>query len=420
MEIIAQLLLLLLLTRLFGMIATRFGQPATVGEITAGIGIAAYVAGFGVSLPVLGPILSGIATSDGLQMVANGAIFFLVLTAGIEMRPDDVKQHSGASFMVAIGGAAVPLVAGFWLAWTLLPDTGARQAQALLVGVVMSITSIPATIKVLSELNLIKSLSGQTIISAAIFDDIIGLFLLAVLTAVIETGHIPDAVDFALLLLKIGIFFGVVVGLGVHVYPRVSRRLRALETASLEFGTLMAVGLGYGLLAEELGMHWLLGAFAAGLFFEPSRVGGRAYTEIRLIATGITAGFFGPIFFASIGLRVDLQAVAAIPGIVALLIMTAFFGKLLGAGVAARWGGLSSRDSLVVGIGMSTRGAVELVILSIALEAGLFRQGNGADPVTANLYSALVVMIAATTLLAPVLLRRALGTNEPTLPSKDD
>lgn len=408
MEIIAQLVVLLLLTRLFGEIAARLGQPATVGELTAGVMIAAVVAGFGTTLPVLGPLLSGIATSDTLRLISNAAIFFLVLMAGIEMRPGEVAQHSGATFMVALGGVLVPLSAGFWLAWTFLPASDARQAQALLVGVVMSITSIPATVKIFSEFNLIHSKVGHTVVYAAIFDDVIGLFLLAVLTAVIETGHIPDITSFALLLLKIGMFFAVVIGLGVHVYPRVSRRLQALQTASAEFSILMAVALCYALLAETLGMHWILGAFAAGLFFEPARVGAFTYNEMKMIVTGVTVGFFGPIFFASIGLRVDLSAISAVPWFVAALIVVAFAGKLLGAGIPARWTGLGTRDSVVVGVGMSTRGAVELVVLSVAYQAGLFAGTGEPNPIIDNLFSALVLMIAVTTLVTALVLRRIL------------
>jgi Kef-type K+ transport system membrane component KefB len=408
MEIIAQLVLLLLLTRLFGEIAAKLGQPATVGELTAGMAIAASIAGFGDTLPILGPILTGIATSDAVHLISNAAIFFLVLLAGLEMRPAELKEHSGASLLVALGGALVPLAAGFWLTWTLLPDTGARLAQALLVGVVMSITSIPATAKIFGEFNLIHSKVGQTVISAAIFDDVLGLFMLAVLTAVIETGQIPDIGTFALLLLKIGIFFAVVVGLGVHVYPRVSRRLRALQTASLEFSTLMVVALGYALLAEALGMHWILGAFAAGLFFEPARVGAFAYNEMKLILTGVTVGFFGPIFFASIGLRVDLTAFGAVPWFVAALIAVAFASKLLGAGALARSTGLGTRDSVVVGVGMSTRGTVELIVLSVALQAGLFAPIGEPNVIVENLFSALVLMTVATTMITSLVLRRIL------------
>ncbi|NIQ95226.1 MAG: cation:proton antiporter, partial [Desulfuromonadales bacterium] len=88
-------------------------------------------------------------------------------------------------------------------------------------------------------------------------------------------------------------------------YPKVSRGLRTLQATALELSTLIAVALAYGLLAEWLGMHWILGAFMAGLFFEPDRVGFRAYTGSKLIVGGVTAGFFGPIFFASIGARLE-------------------------------------------------------------------------------------------------------------------
>ncbi len=380
------------------------GQPGSVGELTAGIALAFAASLFGTILP----FLTQLASSQALHDVAQLGIFFLVLLAGVESQPDELRQHSGSTFFVAIGGAIVPLTLGFGLAWAFLPTSEFKTVQALLVGIAMSITSIPATIKVLSEFNLLHSRLGQTIVGAAIFDDVLGLFLLAILTSMMQSGNTPSLLSFAFLFGKVALYFAITISLGVHLYPKVSRSLKALQSAALEFSVLMGVALAYGLLAEALGMHWILGAFLAGLFFESSRVGMKAYQEIKLIVTGITRGFLGSLFFVSIGLHVQFGAVTSIPLFMGLLILVAFCGKLMGSGLPAMWSGLSSREGMAVGVGMSSRGAVELIVLSIALEAGLFAHDGQENPFVAHLFSALVFMGVATTFGSLVLLRRIL------------
>ncbi len=146
----------------------------------------------------------------------------------------------------------------------------------------------------------------------------------------------------------------------------------------------------------------------AGLYLEPGRVGWRAYQEVKLIVTGITHGFLGPLFFVWIGLHVEFQAVSGIPLFLGLLLLVAFSGKLIGSGFPAYWLGLDRREALAVGVGMSNRGAMELIVLSIALEAGLFAYGIEQDGVVAHLFSSLVLMGVVTTFTSLILLRRIL------------
>jgi Kef-type K+ transport system membrane component KefB len=401
LQLFLELLALLLLTRIFGELAERIGQPASVGEILAGILLALSVVWLG---PVL-PFLSKMASSEVLEAVANLGIFFLVLSAGIEMEPREITESAKNSFGIALGGMIVPLAAGFALAWTFLPESDLRPLQSFLAGVALSISAIPATIKIFGDLGLLHTNVGKLVVSAAVFDDVLGLFLLAILLAVIETGQVPDILSFLLLAAKASFFFFVTVLLGAHVYPRVSRGVKAMQAAATEFSALAVVALAYGLLAEVLGMHWILGAFMAGLYFERTRVGSRAYNEIRLICNTLTKGVLGPLFFAYIGLRVDLTALTQAPLFLFLLISVAFFGKVAGAGLPARFAGLSNRDAAAVGIGMSARGAVELVVLSIAYEKGVFIAEEGNDSPAGHLFSSLVLMGVVTTMLAPILLR---------------
>jgi len=401
LEVFLELLILLIVGRACGEAAERLRQPASAGEIFAGIVLAAIVAWFGQDIPFVAALVS----SEALIYTADVGIFCLVFLAGIEMEPKEVAQSPVRSLAVAIGGMVVPLIGGVALAWLFLPDSEQRQTLALLTGIVLSITALPATVKVLEEFDLLHTRVGELIVGAALFDDVLGLFLLAVLLAVIETGHVPEMATLALLIGKVVVFFTITVVLGAHVYPHVSRGLNLMQAAAFEFSALAVIGLAYGLLAEALGMHWVLGAFMAGLFFEPSRVGITAYNEIKLIFTAVTSGFLAPLFFVSIGLRVDLAALTGVPLFLLLLLAAAFLGKVLGAGLPALWTGLPRREALAVGVGMSARGAVELVVLSIAYDAGLFAQADHTDPVTRHLFSSLVLMGVVTTMLAPVLLR---------------
>jgi Kef-type K+ transport system membrane component KefB len=404
-----ELLLLLFLARGLGEIAERLGQPASVGEIGAGIVLATAALAFGGQIP----FLAQLAHSQVLYYVANAGIFFLVLVAGIDLEPRELTERQAGSLAVAAGGVALPLAGGFALAWIFLPDSGQKPMLCLLVGVAVSISSIAATVKIFEEFGVLHTWFGRTVVSASIIDDVIGLILLAVVLAMVRTGSVPGNAEFAWLLGRVGIFFAVTIALGAHVYPHVSRRLRTMKATSFEFSVLCGVGLGYGLLAEALGLHWILGAFMAGLYFESSRVGPLAYNEMRMVFGAVAGGFLGPLFFASIGLRVELGAITQIPLFLGLLIGVALLGKLIGAGLPAYLVGRDRRGALAVGAGMSARGAVELVVLSIAAEAGLFEQADQEDPVTANLFSALILMGVVTTLLTPVLLRRILPQKPP-------
>lgn len=405
MTVFLELLVVLILARAVGEGAVRLGQSAAMGEVLAGIVIAGLAVGIGGRVP----FFAGLPESEVFEAAATVGIFSLMLMAGIELKPSEVAEHSLGTFFVALGGVLVPLALGVALGLAVLPPGEPRFVQALLIGVAMAITAIPASVRILADLGLLHAPVGRVIVGAALFDDVLGLVLLAVLTALSTTGAVPGVGEIALLAAKVAIFFGITVGLGAHVYPRVSRGLRTLQATALEFSVLIAVALAYGLLAEFLGMHWILGAFMAGLFFEPERVGFRAYDGIKLILGGLTAGFFGPVFFASIGAQIRFGAIGSAPGFLVLVILFAFGGKLIGAGVPAALAGLPKREAVAVGIGMSSRGAVELVVLSVAVQTGIIATGpGGGNGNGGHIYSCLVVMAVITTLMAPALLRRVL------------
>jgi Kef-type K+ transport system membrane component KefB len=233
------------------------------------------------------------------------------------------------------------------------------------------------------------------------------LLLLAVVTNLITLGQLPGGYTMVHLLVQAAGFFALTGVLAYFGYPMIWRRIEPVAIPGLRLVVLLAIGVGFGALAEHLGMHFVLGPFMAGLFFEPEQVGTDAHERLKAILQPVTLGILGPVFFAWIGMQLDLGAFSAVPWFLAALIAIAFLGKFIGAGLPALWSGLGRRDAAAIGIGMSGRGAIELIIVSIALAAGVFEHPQG-DPIVAHLFSALVITAVVTTALTPVLLRLVL------------
>jgi Kef-type K+ transport system membrane component KefB len=401
-ELLCILLVLLLLTRFAGEVATRLGQPPLVGELVAGIvlGVVAH------QLSGVLPVLSSLEDNEVFDALTDLAIFFLMLLAGIEMSPRELTARSGAAFWVALGGLLVPLAGGFALGWVFIPASDYKLAQSLFLATALAITAVPVSVKVLMDLGQLDSPVGKIIVSAAVFDDVFSLILLAVLTAVIQTGTLPDLLSVGLLIGKIVAFFIVTGLIGHYVFPWLGRRVKGMQAQELEFSGLLMAGLSFALIAEAFGLHFILGAFMAGLFFQRGTIDRDTYQALRARTTTFTAGFLAPLFFASIGLNLDAAAAVHVPLFVALLVAAAFLGKLIGAGLPAYWSGLDRRQALGVGAGMSARGAVELIIADIALRAGLFDHPAPVPEVVRYLFSAVVLMALITTLATPVALQR--------------
>ena len=401
MELLYILLVLLVLTRIGGEVATRLGQPALVGELLAGIALGLVVAQY----HELFPILSDLRDNEVFIAITDLAIFFLMLYAGVELKPRELAEGSLTSFAVALGGFLVPLAVGFGFAWFYLPESELKLVQALFIGTALAITAVPVAVKILIDLGQLNTPTGETIVSAAIFDDVLSLVLLAVLLAVVETGSFPALPELLVLGGKIVLFFGITVVLGIFVVPWLSRQVDAARVAEFDLSAVLIMALAYAFLAEQLGLHFILGAFMAGLYFNRTTVEKERFEQVKTQVSGINSGFLAPVFFASIGLHLDLAALGQVPLFVLLLVAVAFAGKLLGAGLIAWFSGLGARAAAAVGIAMSGRGAVELIIADIALRGGVFSSPDPPPPVVANLYSAVVVVAVTTTLLTPILLR---------------
>jgi len=405
MELLYILLVLLFVTRFSGEVLTRLGQPALVGELIAGIALGVVAHQFQGSLP----ILSGLDENEVFTALTDLAIFFLMLLAGLEMSPRELGESSRSAVWVALGGLLVPMAGGFALGWVFIPESDYRFAQSLFLATALAITAVPVSVKVLMDTGQLDTRLGKTIVSAAVFDDVFSLILLAVLTAVIRTGELPDLAALGLLAGRIALFFALASLVGYYVFPWLGRQVKRIQAEEFEFSGLLMAALAYALVAEALGLHFILGAFLAGLFFVRRTIDEGVYQALRARIATFTTGFFAPLFFASIGFHLDAAAAVHVPLFVALLVVIAFAGKLIGAGLPAFWSGLDRREALGVGTGMSARGAVELIIADIAMRAGLFDHPDPPPDIVRYMFSAVVLMALITTLVTPVALQRILG-----------
>ncbi|RZV36849.1 MAG: cation:proton antiporter [Chromatiales bacterium] len=411
MDILYLILVLLVITRVFAELAERIRVPGIVGELMAGVALGLFLESFHDKLPVLWSATQ----SETYASIVSLGMFFLMLLAGIRMEPVDFARTSRSAIIVALGGMAVPVSAGLLLGTLMLPESPLKLVQSLFLGVALAITAVPVAVRIFLSIGELETRVGKTVIAAALWDDLISLFLLALLIATMSNGGIAvfAAKDALPLLAKVVFFFAVTIPAGLFLFPLLGRYFRYLRFPEVDFSMLLIAALAYATFAEWMDMHFIIGAFLAGMFFHPGVVPPDVYERVEKQMSGITRGFLAPIFFVSVGLHLDFSAIAAVPGFVGVLILVALVSKVVGAGLPAYWVGLSKPEAMMVGIGMSGRGAVELIVAGVALEAGLFLQPSPPPPIVASLYSAIVIMALVTTVLTPLLLRRMSGSKRP-------
>lgn len=408
MDLFYVLLVLLVVTRTFGIAVERLGQPALIGELVAGIALGALAAEMAPAHPFVGELHHNAI----FIAITDLGMFFLMLLAGIEMQPHKIMKYSLSAFVVALGGMLLPLALGYWLGDVFLPEGPLKVAQCFFIGTALAITAVPASVRVLMDLGKLNTPVGQVIVTAAVFDDVLSLLMLAFLTGVIRGDNAGSVREIADLGVHIVSFFSIAILAGVFGFPKGATLLQHIKEKEFDFSLILIVAFAFAVLAEFMGLHFILGPFVAGMFVGRRVLDKTTYVNVRAKISATTLGFLAPVFFASVGFNLELSAFVEVPLFLFLLIIAAFVGKIVGAGAMARLRGFPRRESLAVGVGMSARGAVELVIADIALKAGLFTAANGtdaSDPVVSHIFSAVVVMAIVTTIVTSFALRQILS-----------
>ncbi|MDQ4078657.1 MAG: cation:proton antiporter [Chloroflexota bacterium] len=407
--LLVQIAVLLGAARLFGEAALRLNQPAVVGEILAGIVLGPSL--LSTFVPFVGEwLVPHTATQWHLLDVVSliGAIFLLLIT-GLETDLALIKHHARTAIGVSAGGILVTFATGFLLGQLLpaflLADEAARLVFALFVATAMSISAIPVIAKVLMDLNLMRRDIGQIILAAGMSDDTTGWILLSIVAGlatggVVTTLSVTEAIGSVLAFLLISFTAGR--WLVKRVLDFVQDEIISAERLLTLVVVLTFI---WGAITQALGLEAVLGAFVMGILFgQMPRLPQAIHHRLESVALGI----FAPIFFAVAGLKVNLLSIfgsAQLIGIALLVIAVASIGKVVGTYLGARLiGGRDHWTALSFGAGLNARGAMEIIVASIGLSLGILTQ---------DMYSIIVLMAMATSLMAPTALRWVLQRVEP-------
>lgn len=390
---------LLLFARLLGEAARHLGQAPVVGEILAGVLLGPTVLGalapqlVASLFPAAGPVA---LLRDGISSLA--AALFL-LGAGLEVDLPVVLRQGRAALAVSLGGMLVPFVIGFTAAWVVPGWVGYKPVAApyifaLFLGTALSISALPVIARTLRDLDVFRTDLGMLIIASAVFQDLVGWMVFAiVLGSLGDPGRAfsPGVT----ILLTLG-FVVVMLAFGRRLFDRALPWVHAYSTwPSGMLALLLVTAFLCAAFTEWIGVHAIFGAFIAGVVIGDSR---HLRRKTAAVVDDFVSSFFAPLFFAGIGLRVDFVRDFDV-ALVVFVLVVASAGKILGSTLGARAGGLGKRESWAVGFGMNARGAMEIILGVLALEAHV---------IGSRLFVALVVMAIVTSVASGPLMQRAL------------
>lgn len=373
------LAIIIVAAKFFGIVARKCKAPQVVGEIIAGL--------------IIGPCLLGwVNQSDFLVQMAEIGVILLMFSAGLETDLKELLKTGPIAFLIACAGVFVPLVCGsllYMCFYGMQPWGSEGFYKAVFIGVILTATSVSITVQSLKEMGKLKGRIGTTILSAAIIDDIIGIIVLTFVVGFKSPDSNPMQVVINTVLFFI---FAIIVGyISYRIFRKVDSRYphtRRIPIAGLAFCLAMAY------IAEEFfGIADITGAYVAGIILCSIRDSNYIAEKMDINSYML----FGPVFFASIGLKTNIENVT--PEI--LLFSVAFvavglIAKIIGCGLLARLCKFNTADSIKIGVGMMTRGEVALIVAQKGLSVGLL---------TPVYFTAVILLIIVSSISTPIILK---------------
>lgn len=387
-DLFFSIVIILISARILGEIAQRFHQPALIGEIIAGI--------------ILGPsLLLIVVPNEDLVVLSELAVFFLMFLAGLEMHPEEIKRAGKSAIIISSIAFVLPLIGGVGISLLFQLDT----IQAMFMGLLLSITAVPVSAIILMELGIIRTRLGNAVMTSAVINDIFSLVILSIILQLNNIDNLGQmnytATGFSVI--NIGSFVGGIFMIDLlfrktsHWLPkRMAPLFSKMKTKEAAFGMLLITTITISLIAQQAGLHFIIGTFFSGLIVYKQIIGKKNFDRVYGIVSAISFGFFAPIFFALIGIQFSAQSLLSAIPIFLSLLAVAIIGKVGGGSLGARLAKFNKEQSLSIGFLMNGRGMVELVIASIGFSAGIL---------DTKLFSVAVAIGVITTIMAPVLSR---------------
>lgn len=389
-EFVFHTLVLLVSAIALGELFKRIKIPAMVGHLLAGV--------------IVGPsLLNLVHTDESFLVFIDLCVFFLMFIAGLELHPEEVKKAGKKAIILSILAFVIPFISVFEVMQLLEQSL----LSSLFVSLTLAITAVPVSAIVLMEFGLLKSKLGTTVITAGIINEILALIILAIILQM-STGDSnnidPGEAIFATG--KIAAFIGgiflvdyILGKIKRHIPTKIIPVFSKLKTRESEFAIMIIVALTMSLIAEQAGLHFIIGTFFAGLIIYRKLIGKKNFEIASEVSSKITFGFLSPIFFAFIGTELYAKDLVDVLPMFFVLLAVAIGGKVGGGFLASKISGFSTIESKTIGYLMNSRGMVELVIAVVGLETGLIDN---------TMFSIVVAIGLITTLLAPIMSRISL------------
>lgn len=363
--------LIILVVKIFTMITQKIKMPKVLGGLIAGI--------------ILGPaVLNIVQNNTILEALSKFGIILIMFLAGMETSIKKFISNSNKYIIIATIGVIVPLIMGTICSLIYAQDIKTN----LFFGAVITATSVSITVETLIEMKKIKSSVGLAILGAGVVDDIIGILFL---TIIMNSGNL-HITTFALMIIKILLFFGMALILGL-LFFKVFEKIEEKDTKTEQMPTYsIAFALILAYIAEIMGVSGIIGAYIAGLVIGNTEKGRKVRGKLDLVVHMI----FSPIFFASVGLNLTTLSFSKTVWIF-IIIFTAItiISKVIGNGLGARICGYTKEKSIQIGIGMATRGEVALIMANEAKKMNLINE---------EIFSIVIITVMLVTLITPVLL----------------
>lgn len=384
-QIFFAIVILLTGAKLLGALFRKIKQPALGGEIVAGI--------------ILGPTLFGIVQiSDGLELISTIAIFFVMLFIGLEMNLGEIKKSGKSALLISLTSLIIPFFVGYQLSVIF----GLDLIPSLFIGLLLSVTSVPVSAMILRELGILKTKIGTTVISVAIIDDIISLVILAMILQLnVSDGLSFNFEEIGISIIHMSVFLVGIACLAFVVYKidnwipkRFELFFEKTKTSEAKFGLFIVAAITLSLIADLAGLHFILGAFFAGLIFSKKILGKKESDKTYSTMSGMTFGFIAPLFFAIIGIKFSAQSLENYVPFLVLLVLFGIGGKTLGGFLGAKLSKFSTMQGFTISTLLNGRGTVGLTITAVAFAMGIL------DIV---LFSVCVLICVITTMITPVI-----------------
>jgi Kef-type K+ transport system membrane component KefB len=393
LELLLLLAIAVAAAKLAGTVAARIGQPAVFGEIFVGLLLGPTIIDI-VHSPIFPAPLDAGAARPTLEAVMRDlseiGVLLLMFVAGLETDLHEMRRVGRVAFWAAFGGVVLPFVGGAALA---VAFGFPLYWQGIFVGTILTATSVSISAQTLLEIGALRSREGATILGAAVIDDVMGIVLLSVVVAFAKaSASNVDVIQIGIVALRIVLYFALALLAG-RVVPAVLAWARTLPVSQAVLSTALVIAMIYGWAAEYIGaVAAITGAYVAGVLIAQTEFKKEIDRGIHPLAYSI----FVPVFFISIGLQANGRALGDRVAFTIALVGVAIVAKAVGCALFARWCGFTNEQSMRVGVGMISRGEVGLIVAGYGLSNGL---------IDTQVFSAAVLVVLATTMVTPPLLR---------------